>query len=60
MATISFYRHLVIDSDEAAANMLKAIDEADARGPVEYYDPTEDLRRGEEFAKKFFGKQKDL
>ena len=48
MAIESFDMALVIDSDEAAANFLDAIDSADARGPLEILDFSEELSLGEE------------
>lgn len=52
MATESFDMALVIDSDEAAENFLKAMDAADARGPLEIQDFSEELLRGEELIEK--------
>ena len=52
MATESFDMALVIDSDEAAENFLKAIDAADARGPLKTQNFSEELLRGEELVEK--------
>ncbi|MCL2149219.1 MAG: hypothetical protein FWH47_07780 [Methanomassiliicoccaceae archaeon] len=52
MATVSFHRNLVISSEEEAQRMLDAMDEAERRGPVEYPDYSEALKRGEEFVKR--------
>ena len=52
MATISFDRALIIDSDQAAENFIKAMDAADARGTLECSDRTEELRRGEDLIKR--------
>lgn len=52
MATESFDMALVIDSDEAAENFLKAIDAADARGPLKAQDFSKELLRGEELIEK--------
>ncbi len=52
MATESFDMALVIDTEEKAANFLKAIDEADRRGPLKVRDFSEELRLGEELIKK--------
>ena len=35
MATKSFYQDLVLDTPEAVANLERAIDEADKRGPID-------------------------
>ncbi len=52
MATISFDMELVIDSDEAAENFIRAIDAADARGPLEFSDISDELRRGDDVIKR--------
>lgn len=52
MATESFDMSLIIDTDEAAENFLKAIDEADARGPLKLDDISGELLEGEEFLRK--------
>ncbi len=52
MATESFNMALVIDSDEAAENFLKAMDAADARGPLKTEDFSEELLLGEELVEK--------
>ncbi|MDR3282412.1 MAG: hypothetical protein LBS92_02235 [Candidatus Methanoplasma sp.] len=52
MATVSFERSLVISDDEEARRMLDAIAEADARGPEEYRDFSEQFAAGEEFLKR--------
>ena len=52
MATESFDMALIIDTEEKAANFLKAIDEADKRGPLKVRDFSEELRLGEELIKK--------
>ena len=35
METEDYFRDLVIDTPEAAANLLKAIEDADRRGPID-------------------------
>ena len=35
METEDYFRDLVIDTPEAAANLLRAIEEADRRGPID-------------------------
>ncbi len=52
MATVSFDRALVIDSDEAAEDFVRALDAADARGRPEFSDVSDDLRRGDEVIKR--------
>ena len=52
MAIVSFFRNLVISAEEEAQRMLDAIEEAERRGPLEYPDIDEELRRGEEFVKR--------
>ena len=52
MATESFDMALVIDSDEAAENYLKAVEVADARGPLKTQDFSKELLRGEELVEK--------
>ncbi|MCL2149224.1 MAG: hypothetical protein FWH47_07805 [Methanomassiliicoccaceae archaeon] len=52
MATISFFTNLVISTEEEAQRMLDAIEEAERRGPLEYPDIDEELKRGEEFVKR--------
>jgi hypothetical protein len=52
VAVVSFHRNLVISSEEEAQRMLDAIDEAEKRGPVEYPDYSEALKRGEELVKR--------
>jgi hypothetical protein len=52
MATESFDMALEIKTEEGAKNFLRAIDEADARGSFVPEDFSEELRLGEEFAKK--------
>lgn len=52
MATVSFDRALIIDSDQAAENFIRAMDAADARGRLEFNDLTEELRRGDELIKR--------
>jgi hypothetical protein len=48
MATESFDIDLVLDTEEALLNFLKAIEAADRRGPMVLPDSTEALRRGQE------------
>ena len=52
MATVSFFRNLVISTEEEAQRMLDAIEEAEKRGPLKYRDFSEAFRRGEEFVKR--------
>ena len=52
MAIESFDMALVIDSEESAANYLKAVDVADARGPLIIQDFSEELLRGEGLVEK--------
>ena len=52
MATESFDMSLVIDTDEAAENFLKAINAADARGPLKTRDFSKELLLGEELIEK--------
>ncbi len=47
MATESFDMALEIRTEEGAANFLRAIEEADARGPRVTEDRSEESRRGE-------------
>ena len=47
MATESFDMALEIRTEEGAANFLRAIEEADARGPLVTEDHSEEFRRGE-------------
>jgi len=49
MATVSFFRNLVISTEEEAQRMLDAIEEAEKRGPLKYRDFSEELRLGREF-----------
>lgn len=51
MATESFDMSLVIDNDDAAANFIKAIEQADARGPLELEDISKELLKGDELAR---------
>gem|GEM_PF-1307452 len=48
MATVSFFRNLVISTEEEAQRMLDAIEEAETRGPLECYDFSEEFKLGEE------------
>ena len=48
MATVSFFRNLVISTEEEAQRMLDAIEDAEKRGPLEYRDFSEEFRLGEE------------
>ncbi|MBQ8178914.1 MAG: hypothetical protein IJ026_00500 [Candidatus Methanomethylophilaceae archaeon] len=52
MATVSFDRALIIDSDQAAENFIRAMDAADARGTLGFTDLTEELRRGDELIRR--------
>ena len=52
MATVSFDTDLVIDTEEKAARFLKAIDDADRRGPMKVRDISAELRLGEELVEK--------
>ena len=52
MATVSFDTDLVIDTEEKAARFLKAIDDADRRGPMKFRDISAELRLGEELVEK--------
>ncbi|MBR1451986.1 MAG: hypothetical protein IJ592_00625 [Candidatus Methanomethylophilaceae archaeon] len=52
MATESFDMSLEIRTEKGAENFMKAIEEADARGPFVPEDFSEELRLGEEFAKR--------
>ena len=52
MAIESFNMALEIKTEEGARNFLKAIEEADARGPLKIRDFSEEERRGEELLKK--------
>ncbi len=52
MATESFDMALEIKTEEGAANFLRAIEEADARGPLVTEDHSEEFRRGEELLKR--------
>ncbi len=52
MATVSFDRALIIDSDQAAENFIRAMDAADARGTLEFTDLTEELRHGDELIRR--------
>jgi len=45
MSTRSFDIDLVLDTEEALLNFLKAIEAADRRGPLKLHDYTEDLDR---------------
>ena len=47
MSTRSFDIDLVLDTEEALLNFLKAIEDADRRGPLKLHDYSEDLARGE-------------
>jgi len=51
MATKSFDEMLIIDTSEAAANLVAAFREAMERGPIKIEGPSIDelLKRGEEF-----------
>ena len=51
MTTESFDMALVIDTEEKAADFLKAIDEAERRGPLKVRDFSEELRLGEELVR---------
>jgi len=48
MATVSFFRNLVINTEEEAQRMLDAIEEAEKRGPLEIHDFSEEFKLGEE------------
>ncbi len=39
MATKSFYEDLILDTEEAIANLEKALDEAERRGPIVFDGP---------------------
>ncbi len=52
MTTESFDMALEIRTEEGAANFMRAIAEADARGPLEIRDFSEEERRGEELLRK--------
>ena len=52
MATESFDMALEIRTEEGAANFLRAIEEADARGPLVTEDHSEEFRRGEELLRR--------
>jgi len=52
MSTRSFDEDLILDTDEAILNFLKAIEAADRRGPMVLPDFTEELRRGRELIAK--------
>lgn len=52
MATISFDRVLIIDSDQAAKNFIRAMDAADARGTLKFSDRTEELHRGDDLIRR--------
>ncbi|NLL94982.1 MAG: hypothetical protein GX224_04435 [Thermoplasmatales archaeon] len=54
MATESFFRELVIDSDEAAQDFLDAMDIAERRGPLVVPDSTRAFELGEEMLKGLF------
>jgi len=52
MATESFDMALEIKTEEGVKNFIKAIEEADARGPFVPEDFSEELRRGSELVKR--------
>ena len=47
MATVSFDRALIMDSDQVTRNFIEAMDAADVRGTLEFSDRSEELRRGD-------------
>jgi len=49
MATISFFRNLVISTEEEAQRMLDAIEEAERRGPLKHRDFSKEFELGREF-----------
>ncbi|NLL94542.1 MAG: hypothetical protein GX224_02125 [Thermoplasmatales archaeon] len=51
MATVSFERELVIDTDEAARDFLEAMDLAEKRGPLNLPDLTKSFELGEKMLK---------
>lgn len=57
MATESFFEDLIIDTPEAYANYLRAMQSA---GRIQVYDFSAELRRGEEFLKKIAAEDQAL
>jgi hypothetical protein len=52
MPTAPFHIDLVLDTEEAILNFIKAIEAADRRGPMVLPDFTEALKRGRELIAK--------
>ena len=52
MATESFDMALEIITEEGATNFIRAIEEADARGPLVTGNHSEEFRRGEELLRR--------
>ena len=52
MATESFDMALEIITEDGAANFLRAVEEADARGPLVTGNHSEEFRRGEELLRR--------
>jgi len=52
VATISFEKNLVIETEEEAQRMIDAIEAADARGPLKLQDFSVEFAAGKEIIKK--------
>lgn len=56
MATESFYEDLILDTEEAIANLEKALDEAEKRGPM-IIEGAVGVTNDPEFLRKFMEKK---